>query len=94
MEKTIAKVSTNAKILVATHDMELTSILDKYYENYHFEEKVNDEGVFFDYKLKKGPSTSSNAIRLLKTMNYEQEIVDDANEIYKDFVTNKKWKRL
>ena len=86
--------STNAKILVATHDMELTSILDKYYENYHFEEKVNDEGVFFDYKLKKGPSTSSNAIRLLKTMNYEQEIVDDANEIYKDFVTNKKWKRL
>lgn len=85
---------TDSKILVATHDMELTSMLDKYYENYHFEEIVNDEGVFFDYKLKKGPSTSSNAIKLLKTLNYETNIVDDANEIYNDFITNKKWKRL
>lgn len=86
--------STDAKILVATHDMELTTMLNNYYENYHFEETVDDEGVFFDYKLKKGPSTSSNAIKLLKTMNYETEIVDDANEIYNDFITTKKWKRL
>ena len=68
-----ASENTSATILVATHDIELTEILNKYYNNYHFSETVNDDGVFFDYKLKEGPSTTRNAIKLLKTVDFHEE---------------------
>lgn len=88
-----AKMS-KAKILVATHDMELTEMLQDEYDNYHFREIVTDKDVLFDYKLHKGPSKTRNAIKLLKTMDFDEEVVNTANEIYSDFVVNKKWDKL
>lgn len=85
--------TTNAKLLVATHDMELTKILSGY-TNYHFSEKVTEDGVTFDYKLKKGPSKTRNALRLLKTLNFHDDIVSRANSIYQDFLTTEKWTKL
>ena len=64
------------------------------YDNYHFRETVTDKEVLFDYKLHKGPSKTRNAIKLLKAMDFDKEVVNTANEIYSDFIINKKWDRL
>jgi len=53
--------------------------------NYHFCEQVTDGGVIFDYKLKQGPSTTRNAIKLLELTEFAQEIVRDAMEIASDY---------
>ncbi|EOU1651577.1 MutS-related protein [Clostridium perfringens] len=82
--------NTNGKLLVATHDMELTQILETY-ENYHFSETVTEDGVTFDYKLKKGPSNTRNALKLLKAMNFNKEVVSLSNQVYNNFIETKKW---
>ena len=46
--------------------------------NYHFSEKFENDAIEFDYLLKEGPSHSTNAIRLLKHMGFDQRIVEEA----------------
>lgn len=84
---------TNGRLLVATHDMELTQILETY-ENYHFSETVTEDGVTFDYKLKKGPSNTRNALKLLKAMNFNKEVVSLSNQVYNNFIETEKWGKL
>lgn len=62
----------------ATHDTELTQLLEGEYENYYFSELMQGEDVVFDYKLKKGTAVSRNAIRLIRQLGYEEEIVERA----------------
>ena len=71
-------------VFAATHDLELTSILDDIYENYHFEEEMKDDDVTFPYKLSCGKATSRNAIKLLDILGYDKNIVIKANEIVKE----------
>ena len=69
---------TGSLCLVASHDVELTSILAGVYDNYHFSEKFEGGEITFDYLLKEGPSRSANAIRLLESLGFEQRIVEEA----------------
>lgn len=85
--------NTNGKLLVATHDMELTQILETY-ENYHFSETVTENGVTFDYKLKKGPSNTRNTLKLLKAMNFNKDVVSLSNQVYNNFIETEKWGKL
>lgn len=85
---------TKAKVLVATHDIELTQMLTTGYDNYHFRETVTDEGVEFNYKLHKGPSKTRNAINLLRTLGFDYKLVDSANDICEEFISNRKWRML
>ncbi|MCX0372806.1 DNA mismatch repair protein MutS [Clostridium perfringens] len=85
--------STNGRLLVATHDMELTQILETY-ENYHFSETVTEDEVTFDYKLKKGPSNTRNALKLLKAMNFNNEVVSLSNQVCNNFIETEKWGKL
>lgn len=85
--------STNGRLLVATHDMELTQILETY-ENYHFSETVTEDEVIFDYKLKKGPSNTRNALKLLKAMNFNKEVVSLSNQVCNNFIETEKWGKL
>lgn len=62
----------------ATHDMELTQLLNGEYENYYFSEQIQKDDILFDYKLKKGISTSRNAIRLIQQLGYDKSIVERA----------------
>jgi DNA mismatch repair ATPase MutS len=39
--------------------------------NFHFEEYYRDDTVAFDYKLKKGQSTTKNAMFLIKMIGVE-----------------------
>lgn len=66
--------SQNIWTIVATHDLELTDFLNDKFKNYHFSEKVGESAINFDYKLKKGPSNTTNAIELLNFYKLPQDI--------------------
>lgn len=57
---------------ITTHDLELCQLSDeKKVINYHFTESYTEESIKFDYKLKKGPSTTTNAKYLMKIVGIE-----------------------
>jgi len=69
----------NNMVLVSTHDIELTDLLNKEnYELYHFSEHIENNQLKFDHKLKPGKLKSRNAIKILEIYNYPKEIVEDA----------------
>ena len=76
----------------ATHDLELTMLLSEKYDNYHFEEEIVEDDIFFPYKIQKGPAVSRNAIALLKVLGYNKELVDDAEALAENFLNTGKWK--
>ncbi len=88
---TIERIAASSKILesmaekrmicfAATHDIELTYLLEGIFRNCHFEEEVTEEDIHFDYKCKEGRATTRNAIRLLKLMGYDEEIIQAAEK--------------
>lgn len=81
----------NALCFAATHDIELTNILEKYYSNYHFTEEVKDDDVLFSYKLLKGRATSRNAIKLLNVIGFDKEIVKNAENMAEQFINQGVW---
>lgn len=68
-------------VIVATHDLQLTDILNPSYQNFHFRETMTDTGLLFDYKLHPDKSNSKNAIALLKYVGYPESIVDGAKKL-------------
>lgn len=84
----------NTLCFAATHDIELTHMLEDCYENYHFEEQVTDGFVTFDYKLHDGRAMSRNAIRLLGMIGYPKEIIAEAETAAKQFVETGEWGKL
>lgn len=77
-------------VFVSTHDIELTDLLNDSYELYHFTEMIEDEAIYFDYKLKKGNLATRNAIRILELNNYPVEIVNEARMISKHIAGSNK----
>nr|MCR5293880.1 hypothetical protein [Lachnospiraceae bacterium] len=67
-----------AVILAATHDIELSYILEEGWRNLHFSEEIEGEDVVFSYKLKEGRASTRNAIRLLGIAGYDKEVVQRA----------------
>ncbi|MFZ5351309.1 MAG: MutS-related protein [Bacillota bacterium] len=65
-------------VLAATHDLELTRIASADYRNYHFQEEVRENDIYFDYKLHEGACTSRNAILILKQLGYPETIYKEA----------------
>ncbi len=98
---TIERIAASASVLsriramncvcaAATHDIELTRMLPGY-ENYHFGERVTENGVVFDYTIKPGPSTTKNAIALLDYMDFDKKVVDDAEKLVERFEKTQGW---
>jgi len=79
-----ALAKNNNRVLVSTHDIELTDMLSDEYELYHFSETVEDKTVGFDYKLKEGKLKNRNAIRILEINDYPKEVVEEAMKISKE----------
>lgn len=55
--------------LVSTHDFELCALSEDPMIsaiNYHFEEYYEQDDIYFDYRLKEGRSTSTNALQLMR----------------------------
>lgn len=71
---------SNCLCFAATHDLELTYLLDKTYDNYYFREHITDNDVQFDYVLREGRSNTRNAIALLGIIGFSDDIIKMANE--------------
>ena len=82
---------TNGYLFAATHDVELTEILKGVYDNYHFDEIIQNNDIFFPYKIKSGKALSKNAILLLDMMGYNKDIVNSANKMAEDFERTNNW---
>jgi hypothetical protein len=53
--------------VISTHDLELVHLADELpgVINYHFREEVQDARLAFDYRLRPGPSPTTNALRIM-----------------------------
>jgi len=99
---TIERIAASAQILkslsrpgvictAATHDIELAKLLEPYYDNYHFQEKIVEDDVQFDYHLYPGPSSSRNAIKLLEIIGYDRTITQWAEFSAEHFLETGEW---
>lgn len=68
----------NTCVIAATHDLELTTLVNNKYKNYHFKETIENKDIIFDYILRKGPCVSRNAIAILECLGYPAEIYEKA----------------
>lgn len=99
---TVERIAASSRILqslsgkgilcfAATHDIELTHLLEDRYENYHFEETIEAGDISFNYQLKKGRAQSRNAIRLLQVMGYDRHVVEEAEALAQRFLETGRW---
>ncbi len=84
----------NCLCFAATHDIELTHLLEGPYVNYHFSEEIAEDDIFFSYKIMEGRATTRNAIKLLGIMGYEPGILREAEDMAADFLASGVWRRL
>lgn len=102
---TVERIAASAQILkslsqgnclcfAATHDIELTHLLEDIYCNYHFSEEIEENDIFFSYKIMEGRASTRNAIKLLSIMGYEPLIIHEAEHMAEDFLRSGVWHRL
>ncbi len=70
--------ATDSLALVATHDMEIADTVG--FEKYHFDTQIKDNEIYFDYQIHDGVSKSTNAIALLKCLDYPDSIIESARD--------------
>jgi hypothetical protein len=68
------KTADRCLVLAATHDLELVGLLEGRFAPYHFGDRITDTGLEFDYLLHPGPTTSRNALALLRLLGAPPEI--------------------
>lgn len=83
---------SNVLCFAATHDVELTDTLAAQYENYHFEEEIEDGDVKFNYRLLAGKATTRNAIKLLGMLGYADDMIENANRRAEVFLQTGQWR--
>lgn len=76
----------------ATHDIELTGLLENEFDNYHFEEDVREGDICFNYRLQEGKATTRNAIKLLELIGYDPKIIEKASLQAENFLATGDWK--
>ena len=76
----LSALGERATVLATTHDVELQGLLASRFDGYHFREDPDVVG-FFDYKLRSGPCTEGNALRLLAKIGFPPHVVADALSI-------------
>lgn len=85
----IKHLSKQCLSICATHDIELTFILENDCINYHFNEEVSEEDIKFSFILKEGRADSRNAIKLLKLEGFPSEIIENSLRISEDSDINR-----
>lgn len=86
--------SNNCICIAATHDIELTHILEGHFDNYHFQEEIKNNDIKFDYKFYKGRATTRNAIKILKLIGYDKNIVKSAEKSAENFMKDGIWRKI
>ena len=62
-------------IMVTSHDIDLAEQLKDKFDFYYFEETISDKDLDFDYKIHQGLSIKSNAVNLLKILDFPEKII-------------------
>ena len=99
---TVERIAASAEILLAldragtlciaaTHDIELCGLLARRYECMHFEERIQDGVMLFDYRLRPGPATTRNAIELLALIGLDKSIIDAAHARARRYLETGLW---
>ncbi|MBO7364367.1 MAG: hypothetical protein J6U26_03445 [Lachnospiraceae bacterium] len=99
---TVERIAASAQILkhfrqkgvlcfAATHDVELTYMLELYYDNYHFEENFENGEISFSYRILDGRATTRTAIKLLSVMGYDPEVTEEAERTAEHFMREGSW---
>lgn len=102
---TVERIAASAQVLkalsggnvlcfAATHDIELTYMLERFYRNYHFEEEISGGDIRFDYRLREGRAVTRNAIRLLSLLDYPDELIQSAEDTAREFMEKGEWRCL
>jgi DNA mismatch repair ATPase MutS len=54
--------------VISTHDLELARLAEERpgVYNRHFREEVQDQRMIFDYRLRPGPSPTTNALKIME----------------------------
>ena len=68
------------QVIAATHDVELSTLLENTYNNYHINESIQENSIFFDYKIKPGKANTRNAIELLRITQFPIDIYQRAQQ--------------
>lgn len=84
-------IKNDKRFVAATHDIELTRLLQDRVKNQHFSETLKDDDISFDYLVKSGPSQSRNAIKLLEVSGYSKELIEEANSLVLKFEKEGQW---
>ena len=88
----------NAMSFAATHDIELTYLLEENYDNYFFreefrkEEGSESEDICFTYKINEGRSDTRNALKLLEIKGYPTDMCERAKRLSQNFISTGEWK--
>lgn len=85
---------SNAICFAATHDIELTYILENVFTNHHFKEHIEDNDVLFDYIIHEGRAVSRNAIKLLSILGYGDDIIETATKAANNYLETGEWGRV
>jgi DNA mismatch repair ATPase MutS len=64
--------------VVTTHDLELVQLADEIPQlrNYHFREEVVNGQMQFDYRLRPGPSPTTNALKIMRLEGLPVDVED------------------
>ncbi|MEO1232998.1 MAG: DNA mismatch repair protein MutS [Myxococcota bacterium] len=66
--------------IVTTHDLSLGRVADHLpsgaVENAHFSDDIRGDGLSFDYRMRPGPIETTNALRMMRAVGIDVEILD------------------
>lgn len=69
------------KIIVATHDIELSTLLRDKFATIYFVENIKENELSFEYKIKHEYTNFRNAIKILELYDFPQSVVSDALDV-------------
>ena len=60
---------SSASGLISTHDLGLVGLADEIptLQNFHFRDEIEGDRMLFDYRLRPGPSPTTNALHIMRT---------------------------
>lgn len=75
----IALADAHTLGFVATHDLQLIPQIPQY-SPYYFTENVTKEDLLFDYKIRKGITSTRNAVKILEFLGYDSKLIQRINQ--------------
>lgn len=81
----------NCIVFAATHDAELSVMLNELYDSYYFTEIIENGIMKFPYKINKGVAGEGNAIGLLKLLEFDNCITDNAEKLCVKYKEKGRW---